>query len=148
MSTEACTAPARKRVAIAAAIAAVIALGLASRRHPALFPAWLGKYPGDALWATMVFFCWAWVLPAASTLRLAALALGTAWLVEGLQLVHAPWLDAVRSTTPGHLVLGSTFNWLDLPAYAVGVALGVAADGLARATQSRLRRAGDERGHA
>lgn len=66
------------------AIAVVIALGLASRRWPWL-PARLGKYPGDALWASMVFFCWAWTLPAASTLRLAALALGMAadrWILQ------------------------------------------------------------------
>lgn len=129
---------ARSRLLAAIAIAAVIALGLASRRHPALFPAWMDKYPGDALWATMVFFCWAWVLPAASTLRLAALALATAWLVECSQLVHAPWLDAIRRTVPGHLVLGSTFNWLDLPAYAAGVALGAAADCLARAARRAI----------
>lgn len=118
----------RSRLLTTLGIAAVIALGLASRRWPWLLPAWLGKYPGDALWATMVFFCWAWVLPAASTLRLAALALGTAWLVEFSQLVHTPWLDAIRQTTPGHLALGSTFTWVDLPAYAVGVLLGVAVD--------------------
>ncbi|TAK80871.1 MAG: DUF2809 domain-containing protein [Aquabacterium sp.] len=126
---------ARDRLLTNLAIAAVIALGLASRRWPWLLPAWLGKYPGDALWATMVFFCFAWVLPAASTLRLAALALGTSWLVEFSQLVHAPWLDAVRDTAPGHLVLGSTFTWLDLPAYAAGVLLGAAADQLAPASR-------------
>ncbi|TAL14776.1 MAG: DUF2809 domain-containing protein [Aquabacterium sp.] len=126
---------ARDRLLTTLAIAAAIALGLASRRWPWLLPAWLGKYPGDALWATMVFFCFAWVLPAASTLRLAALALGTSWLVEFSQLVRAPWLDAARDTTPGHLVLGSTFTWLDLPAYAAGVLLGAAADRLTPASR-------------
>ena len=37
---------------------------------------------------------------------------------------NPPWIDALRSTLPGRLVLGSTFNWLDLSAYAVGIGLG------------------------
>jgi len=49
---------ARRRVAAIAAMAATIALGLASRRWPAALPAAWGKYPGDALWALMVFFAW------------------------------------------------------------------------------------------
>jgi hypothetical protein len=32
--------------------------------------------------------------------------------------------EAVRATIPGKLVLGNTFCWPDLLAYAVGIALG------------------------
>lgn len=53
-----------------------------------------------------------------------AVAIGVAWGVELSQLYHAPWIDAIRTTIPGRLVLGTTFNWPDLPAYAVGIALG------------------------
>lgn len=117
----------RSRAWLAVGIAAIIALGLASRSFP-LFPAALGKYPGDALWALMVFLGFAWLLPRAATLKLATLALSFSYLVEFLQLYQPPWLDAVRSTTPGHLVLGSAFSWLDLIAYAIGVSLGALAD--------------------
>jgi hypothetical protein len=47
-----------------------------------------------------------------------------AWGVEFSQLYHAPWIDAIRATPPGRLVLGNTFNWPDLFAYALGVGLG------------------------
>ncbi len=50
----------------------VIALGLASRRYPFLLPAFLGKYPGDALWALMVFCGLAFLFPAARSPHLAA----------------------------------------------------------------------------
>jgi hypothetical protein len=40
------------------------------------------------------------------------------------QLYQAPWLNAIRGTTLGHLVLGSTFSWTDMLAYTVGVATG------------------------
>lgn len=118
----------RHRLWLIAGGLAVIALGLASRRFPWLFPEFLGKYPGDALWAWVVFLAWAFCLPAATTARLALLAVLTACGVEFSQLLHSPWLDAVRRTTVGHLVLGTTFSWCDLIAYAIGIALGAGLD--------------------
>ena len=76
---------------------------------------------GDALWAAMVVW-WAGALaPGLRPPARAALALGFCYAVEAGQLYHAPWLDAVRSTRPGHLVLGSGFDPRDLAAYALGV---------------------------
>lgn len=118
----------RSRVWLFAGFIAVIALGLASRKYPFLFPALLGKYPGDALWALMVLVGCAFLRPRASTGRLAAAALAVSFLVEFSQLYQAPWINAIRHTTMGHLVLGSTFSWLDMAAYAVGVAIGVLFD--------------------
>ncbi len=104
-----------------------------------LFPAVLGKYPGDALWALMVYLGWAFWLPRAAVWRVGLLALATSWLVECSQLYQTEWIHAIRSTTLGHLVLGSTFVWQDLVAYAVGVAIGVVVDG-------RVFRGGGTRG--
>ena len=53
----------RLRLILAAVITATIALGLASRKYPALFPAIFEKYPGDALWAQMVYWLAAFVSP-------------------------------------------------------------------------------------
>ncbi len=87
-------------------------------------PPLVSKYGGDALWALMVFMGFGFLFPRASTLNVALLALTFALGVEFSQLYHAPWIDAVRATLPGKLVLGSSFNWSDLPSYALGVALG------------------------
>jgi len=87
-------------------------------------PPFLSKYGGDALWALMVFVGFGFLLPRTSTPTLALLALTFSWAIEFSQLYHAPWIDAVRFTLPGRLVLGSTFNWPDLSAYALGVGLG------------------------
>ena len=111
---------------------ATIALGLATRKFPGLLPAFLGKYPGDALWATMVFFLWGLVLPKASIARVAALALATSWIVEFAQFIQVPWLVALRSTTIGHLILGSTFHAPDLVAYTLGVGLGASLERVIR----------------
>jgi hypothetical protein len=105
------------------ALVAVIVCGLLSRTYPYLLPACLGKYPGDALWAVMVYLGCAFIRPGAATGRLAASALAICYLDEWSQLYQAPWIKAVRATTAGHLVLGSTFSWHDMFAYTVGIAL-------------------------
>ena len=118
----------------------VIALGLASRRYPGLFPAFLGKYPGDVLWALMVFLGCAGCWPRAATSRVAGLAFAASCLVEFSQLYRVPWLNALRATTPGHLVLGSTFAWPDIAAYAVGVLAGALIDASLLGVSSRSGR--------
>lgn len=45
-------------------------------------------------------------------------------VVEILQLWHPAWLTAIRQTLLGRLVLGTTFNMLDFPAYVVGSIVG------------------------
>jgi len=114
----------RSRFWLVVGVVAVIALGLASRKFPSLFPALFGKYPGDSLWALMIFLGWAFCKPRASTRNIAALAIATSCLVEFSQLYQAAWLNEIRSTTLGHLVLGSTFSWFDIAAYAIGVLVG------------------------
>jgi hypothetical protein len=118
----------RSRIVYALLAIAVVAAGLLWRSGLIPLPQWLSNNGGDALWALMVFVGLGFLLPRASTLAVAMLALGVAWSVEFSQLYHAPWIDAIRATTPGKLVLGNTFNWPDLIAYAVGVALGALAE--------------------
>ena len=107
---------------------AVVAVGLLWRSGLIPLPPDLSNYGGDALWALMVFTGFGFLLSRVSTVMVALLALTFAWGVEFSQLYHAPWIDAIRATIPGRLVLGNTFNWLDLPSYAVGIALGALAE--------------------
>lgn len=114
----------------------VIALGIASREFPQVLPGWLGKYPGDALWALMVFCAWCALLPTAHTWQITAIALFSCAAVELSQLYHAPWLDEIRATTVGHLALGSVFGWRDLVSYVVGIVVGALIDAVATSRRS------------
>jgi len=116
----------RSRAWICGTFVVVVLLGLASRRFPSPISEVFGKYPGDSLWALMVYLGWAFCIPRASTKKIAALAFTTSCLVEFSQLYQAPWINVIRATKPGHLVLGSTFSWPDIAAYAVGVLIGAA----------------------
>lgn len=112
----------RPRLLTSTLLLLTIATGLASRRFP-IFPDVLQKYPGDALWAQMVYWLIAFCAPAASTLKVALLSLTVSYADELSQLYQAPWLVQIRSTTLGHLVLGSHFSWLDMLSYTLGVML-------------------------
>lgn len=113
----------RRRIYLAGAVILTMAAGLASRRWPGLLPAALGKYPGDALWAQMVYWLVAFAIPAGSVRRVTVAALALAYLDEFSQLYQAAWINDIRATTMGHLVLGSTFAWADLLAYTIGIGL-------------------------
>ncbi|HEX8386323.1 MAG TPA: DUF2809 domain-containing protein, partial [Rubricoccaceae bacterium] len=130
---------------------AAVALGLASRRYGAVLPDAVAAYAGDVLWAALVFGLAALVRPGARTRTLAAAALVVAFAVEAGQLVHAPWLDALRATRAGALVLGRGFLWSDLACYAAGVAGAAALDRLLTARRRPsgpvLRRETDEPAH-
>ena len=118
----------RDRLWYAIAIAFVIVFGIASRRYPQIFPIALDKYPGDALWTIVVFLLLGVILPRASTLKIAGLALAISYIVEFAQLYQAPWIVAIRQTALGHLLLGSQFAWEDLVAYTVGAAIALLAE--------------------
>ena len=106
----------------------VIAVGLASRRGLVQFPAVLGNYPGDALWAWVVLLCVAWVRPAITRGRLVGVSVVVAFAIEFLQLYQALWMQALRANKLAYLVLGNGFDPLDLLAYVVGIALGATVD--------------------
>ncbi len=101
-----------------------LALGLASRRYTSLLGPLFGKYPGDALWATMVFFGIGLMRPMSSVRRLAVAASVFSCGIELLKLCSTPWLVQLRATRFGYLVFGHVFSFENLAAYAVGITLG------------------------
>ncbi len=105
-------------------LALAVGLGVGSRRFAGHLPQVLASFAGDTLWALALFLFLGLVFPRVGTGRVAAVAFGLSTLVEVSQLYHAPWIDAIRRTTLGGLVLGFGFLWSDLVCYAAGVALG------------------------
>jgi hypothetical protein len=100
---------------------ATIAAGLAIHLGGAALPVAVRDIAGDALWAAMIFWMAAVIAPAAQRRWLMLAAIAISFAVELSQLVRADWLETWRSTTLGHLILGSDFDARDLLAYSVGV---------------------------
>ncbi len=122
----------RNRLVYACCFASVIASGLLWRSSLIPLPTALSKYGGDALWSLMVFFGFGFLFPRLSTLATAASALAFSFLIETSQLYHASWIDTIRATRLGALVLGNVFNWPDFPAYALGILIGACLEFLLR----------------
>ncbi len=112
----------RNRFVYFGLILLTIACGLASRTS--IIPNLIYPYLGDALYATMSFFIFGWLLQKQKTLTIALTALVFCFLIETAQLIQADWLIAIRTSRVGALVLGSGFLWSDLVAYVFGVMLG------------------------
>ncbi len=106
-------------------IAVTVVLGLGSRRFGPMLPAWLAAYAGDTLWALVVFLGLGMVFARVSTWVIALSALSFSFAIELSQLYRAPWIDSIRATTLGGLVLGRGFLWSDLACYAAGIASGI-----------------------
>jgi hypothetical protein len=121
----------RRAAVYAALLAATVALGLASRRIPGL-PPWLAKEPGDVLYATMVYWLARLIAPAWTARRAAVTAILFCFAIEASQLYHAPWLERIRGSVLGGLVLGHAFHATDLLCYVLGAGLGLAIDPYAR----------------
>ena len=118
----------RSRPLYALAVVVVIGIGLLWRSGLFPLPHFIAKYGGDSLWALVVFLCFGFVYPCSSPVRIGFIAVCFAWSVEFLQLYHAGWIDGIRSTRLGRVVLGTTFNSPDLLAYVIGIALGTLAE--------------------
>lgn len=95
----------RQRLVFAAALAVTIPLGLASRRFAASLPPFVAEYAGDTLWALAMYLAVSIAAPRLGIRARAVIALATSCLVELSQLYHAPWIDDIRATTLGALLL-------------------------------------------
>lgn len=105
----------------------VVALGLASRRFFAHVP-FIRNFVGDGLWALMVFLGIAFVFRRWAVRAVALAAFLFSVGIELSQLYQAPWINNLRASRLGGLVLGFGFLWSDIICYVVGLACGVLID--------------------
>ena len=109
-----------KRVTYFILIILTIIVGLLSR-HFTFIPLFIG----DILWATMVYFICRLLFIDNKIKFVVLVSLLFCFGIEFSQLYKAPWIDNLRHTLFGRLVLGDTFLWSDLLCYTVGIVFGV-----------------------
>ena len=103
----------------------VILSGLLSRKIAYQLPEHVNLYLGDVLWALMIFLITGFIFNRTSTIQVAIFAVSFCYLIELSQLYHADWIDKIRHTRLGGLILGFGFLWSDILAYSIGVGFGV-----------------------
>jgi uncharacterized membrane protein len=118
----------RNRLLYAVLVVIVMILGLLSRKCGNVLPDFIDTYLGDALWALMIYLGVAFIFKKKKIKIVAALGLSFCYLIEISQLYHATWIDNIRRTTLGGLILGYGFLWSDLVAYSMGIVVGIIVD--------------------
>jgi hypothetical protein len=118
----------KKRITYFIFIVSMIFLGLASRKYSNLLPPFLADHAGDALWAMMVYFGFRFILSRNQQLDSIILSILFSFSIEFSQLYQAHWINHIRSTTLGALILGKGFLTVDLIRYAIGILIGAVLD--------------------
>ncbi|SCY57457.1 Protein of unknown function [Paenibacillus polysaccharolyticus] len=103
------------------AVIITMAAGLASRTYGAVLPNWVHEHFGDALWAGMIYFGVRMVFIHLSRARAVWISVIFSWGVEFSQMIQVPWLNDLRSTLLGALILGRGFLVIDLIRYLIGI---------------------------
>ncbi|WP_443662325.1 ribosomal maturation YjgA family protein [Clostridium sp.] len=115
----------RNRLLYSGMLIIVISLGLCSKMMANVIPNHMNLYLGDALWALMIFIVLGFVFREMETNIVAIIGISFCYIIEISQLYHASFIDNIRKTTLGGLVLGYVFSWSDFLGYAIGILIGV-----------------------
>jgi len=119
----------RSRLKLFLLLLIVIAAGLFSRSsYASVLPEFIHEYAGDTLWALAIYICLAFISPEAGAGEIFFISLVISFAVELSQLYQADWINSVRDTKPGGLILGFGFKWSDLFCYITGILTGFVID--------------------
>lgn len=113
----------KKRIVYFILYLLTIPIGLATRKKPEWFLPAIAKYGGDILWAACFFFFFRVFFIQKKLWQVALITYVFAVLIEVSELYHAPWIDNIRRTFLGKMILGFGFLRSDLICYAIGVLL-------------------------
>lgn len=109
------------RIAYVITIIITIFLGLASRKWSLFLPLFVAQNAGDVLWAIMVYFGFRFLLVRKSTLVAILLSFLFSFSIEFSQLYQEDWINQIRTTMLGALILGKGFLTEDLIRYTAGI---------------------------
>lgn len=99
----------------------VIILGISSRAFSDVLPVFVSRHFGDALWASMVYFGCRILFLKKGLFVSVVLSVVFSYGIEFSQLYQAEWINSLRSTMLGALILGKGFLSIDLIRYVIGI---------------------------
>ncbi|MGQ0615071.1 MAG: ribosomal maturation YjgA family protein [Planctomycetaceae bacterium] len=118
------------RIRLAAALALVVPLGLATKIYAGPGAGFVRGSLGGVFYEVFWILALLLAAPRLGPGRVGAAVFVATCLLEAAQLWHPPFLERARATRLGDALLGSTFSPSDFAVYAAGSLLGC---GLARA---------------
>ncbi|MCT7948942.1 DUF2809 domain-containing protein [Ancylothrix sp. C2] len=108
------------RLCLLVTMVIVSVLGLASKFYKGPGYDWVNGFAGDIFYETFWICAVVFVWPELSPAKVSGGVFFVTCLVEFLQLWKPPFLQVIRATFAGKLLLGTTFVWADFPYYFIG----------------------------
>lgn len=108
----------KSRIMYFIVICTIIFLGLVSRMI-----SFVPLYVGDILWAIMIFFILRFIYVKANIKTIFFTSLAICYMVEISQLYQSDWINNIRMTVIGRLILGQGFLWSDIVSYTLGITI-------------------------
>lgn len=105
------------------AVVITILLGLASRKFSHLLFFFLAENAGDVLWAMLVYFGFRFLFLKKSMVTAIFLSILFSFGIEFSQLYQEDWINQIRGTLLGELILGKGFLTVDLIRYTTGIVI-------------------------
>jgi hypothetical protein len=103
------------------AILTAIILGIGSRRFSQHLPSFVSEHFGDMFWAAMVYFGFRLIWTNRKLSFAVAAGFIFSYMIEFSQLYQTDWINGIRATSLGSLILGKGFLVADLFRYAAGI---------------------------
>lgn len=116
--------------------------GLFSRSKTLPLPDFIVTYGGDTLWALMVYWIFCLAFPKTKTVYLFIATVFFSYSIEFSQFYQAPWINSIRNTTLGGLILGFGFLISDLVCLFIGALIGGISDYFLIKYQTRHNKTG------
>lgn len=113
----------KSRVGYLFLVGIVILLGIGSRIDSDMIPPFIAQHAGDILWASMVYFWVRFFWIKKTLLWAVGISVMFSFGIEFSQLYQSVWINEIRNTTIGSLILGRGFLWIDLLRYVIGILL-------------------------
>jgi hypothetical protein len=129
----------KRQLVLLLVLTVLVVAGAWLRFYAPIGPDWR-DYSGGVTYVVFWILAYAFIRPSTSAVRVSLAVLLITCCLEFLQLWHPAWLEAIRRTLPGRLVLGTTFEWLDFPPYFVGAVIGFIVMRLFAPSQNPLHR--------
>lgn len=117
-----------KRFIYLIALILTMLLGLSSRIYSQNLPSFIVEHAGDFLWAMMVYFGFRFIITHQKLYLAFLLSLLFSLGIEFSQLYQAEWINRIRASLLGGLVLGKGYLSIDLLRYTVGICSAIQLD--------------------
>jgi hypothetical protein len=101
-------------------LAALVPLGLFTRYYDGWAADFVNYSLGGVIYVTFWCLLVSLIFPGAPRGKVCGWVVVITSLLECLQLWHPPWLEQLRSSLAGQMLLGTTFVWTDFIGYLAG----------------------------